>query len=453
MALFGRTRALENIVKEQQKKIESQEQKLQEATDILTYKVETNPTYRGNDYKTYSDAITEINKKYTGTADWGVWAGNIIDVRSAFIIGKGIRIVKIDESANPELEWATQFAKDNSFMMGMPLTYATEAEIEGKILFNLFVDNEMVKARFFSYTIYNYEIIPSAKDYLDYEKVSYREPDTHTTKVIDKPYFVYRKFGGRISDPNDATPKLWRSLTQIDEVDKAYRDKREINRLLAAPTPYIKCETSEEAKYVLEQADKFNFKIKKLLAGTGDFKYVSVDPNSGKPLTDEIEEKLKSISGNTGVPVHFMGLPDLMSNRSTAENLMELIWASTVREREIWESAYTELFRKAMEMQNVMTGTTPLDPNKIEIQIPEISSDEWQALAELWLPLYNSGAITLELLLSKIPDIDIEAERKRKEEEDEKKAEEFEKRKQAIQDNLNDKQNDDDNNQGGLNNE
>jgi len=52
---------------------------------MLTLTDET-ATYVGNKYNTYSSAVEEINKKYIGTADWGVLqTGSIVDLRAAFI--------------------------------------------------------------------------------------------------------------------------------------------------------------------------------------------------------------------------------------------------------------------------------------------------------------------------------------------------------------------------------
>ena len=437
MILFKKRYALEQLVKHQQSTLENQQHKLEEmAVDILTAKADATTTYRGNTYLTYPDAVAEIHKKYTGVAEWGVWAGNIIDVRAAFVVGKGLRVVKVVKEADKELEFAEKFIKDNNLMLSMPLIYAVEGEVEGKFLANLFIEDEIIKVRYVPWTATGYTVKADDRDYLRYIEASYK-PDTGKVVKYSEGEFVYRKWGGRVYNVNEATPKLWRSLTQIDEVDNAYRDQREINRLLAAPTPYIKCETTDEAEWTLTQVRNINMKAKKFLVGTGDLKYVTIPGDTGKPLTDEIVTKLKSISGNTGVPVHFMGLPELMSNRATADNLMELIWASTVKDRQIWQSAYTEILRKAIDMWNIKTGKTPLDPMNVEIQIPEISSAEWDMISTTWLPLYMNHAITLELLLSKIPDIDIEAERKRKEDEDEKAALEFEKRKGEIEDNLN----------------
>ena len=386
---------------------------------ILTAKgVESSNTYKGNEYGSYKEAVAEIGAKYFGTAKWGVWAGNIIDVRSAFIIGRGLRIVNTGDSKGPEMDWANEFMDYNRFEISLPIIFANEAEIEGKFLSKLFIDEEdkeyarndyKIKARYMSWRDYAYTVVANAKDYLRYEKIKYQE-DT-IDKFIPEAEFVYRKFGGRVSDPNSATPKLWRSLTQIDDISKAYRDWRKINSLFASPTPTFTFAEAKDAETFSKQI--INWKIGKRVAIKGDFKYVVPDISFSSNLKEEILMKLKSLSGNTGVPVHFIGLPDLMSNRATAENLMELIWASTRNEREIWESAYTEIVRKAMLMRNLKRKSNILDPRKVKVEIPEISSSDWEQLEKVYMPLFKFGAISLHLLLSKIPNINIEEEEKR----------------------------------------
>jgi hypothetical protein len=403
--------------------------------DILTNKLRetSTSTYVGNEYTNYNAAITEINDKYVGTADWGCWSGNIIDVRSAFIIGKGLKIVKVEDNAEREMEWAKEFFRINDLYLYLPITFTTEAEIEGKFLAKLFYDENaganfkpsldggnnlsgMIKVRFISWQTYQYIIATNPNDYLNY--ISAKSNPEGEKLSLSEDEFVYRKFGGRASDPNQATPKLWRSLTQIDEISQAYRDWREINRIFAAPFLYLKCSTEKEVKKLGDLITRMNFRIKKLLWGTADPIYLTPDARAFEMLEKEIVTKLKSVSGNTGVPVHFMGLPDLMSNRSTAENLMELIWASTKKEREIWESAYTEVLRKSMIMYNDISKKTPLDPMKLEIQIPEVDESEWLHLEKVWLPLYVQDAITLETLLSKIPTLDMGIEEKRRKKQD-----------------------------------
>ena len=94
-----------------------------------------------------------------------------------------------------------------------------------------------------------------------------------------------------------------------------------------------------------------------------------------------------------------------MSNRSTADTLFDMVAASTHRERRIWASFYTELFDRAIELANT-EFQAGLKPGLIEAEIPEHSSKTMLELKENWLPLFEAQALSLETLLSKIPDLD-----------------------------------------------
>jgi hypothetical protein len=122
-------------------------------------------------------------------------------------------------------------------------------------------------------------------------------------------------------------------------------------------------------------------------------------------LQKEITTNIQLISGNTGVPVHFLGFPELMSNRSTADTLFDMVAASTHRERRIWMSFYTELFDRAIALANA-GFQAGLRPGLVEAQIPEVSSKTMFELKDNWLPLFESGVLSLETLLAKIPDLD-----------------------------------------------
>ncbi|MDP4879928.1 MAG: hypothetical protein NWR36_08580, partial [Opitutales bacterium] len=89
-----------------------------------------------------------------------------------------------------------------------------------------------------------------------------------------------------------------------------------------------------------------------IFAGCGD-KAASDDASSapaasntapaagGTSLTTEINTIAKIISGATGIPIHYLGFTDLMSNRATAEDLAELVNVTTSHEREAWKSGIT----------------------------------------------------------------------------------------------------------------
>ena len=414
--IFGFKKRQKEILelKNQNKELAGQ---VQEMASILTYKYETNDDYRGNEYNTYDAAIGEIENKYKGTADWGIWAGNIIDIRASFIVGKGLKAVVIGDGADREYAWVDDYLQRNNLVLKMPLIYAVEGEIDGKMLFCIYEGEKTggeegetePKIMYRSYRDFNYYITSDPRDYTKYILAEYNANGNNVT--WDEADFAYRKFGGRVSDPNSATPKLWRSLDQIDDVSKAMRDLRSVNNVMGNPIPYFQCASGEESKRVGEWlAANKNWRLQKALHGTADFKFVEITAANSEILTKEIINKLKIISSNTGVPIHFLGFTDQMSNRATADSLMDSMWASAKKDREIWESLYTELIRKVMAKQNLMEGKTPLDPYKIKIEVNEVTTKEFEYLERVYLPLFRENAISLETLLSKIPEMDVKAE-------------------------------------------
>jgi hypothetical protein len=403
---------------------------IQMAKDILSLS-EQSRKYISNKYKNYESAVLEIENKYNATADWGViQTGNIIDIRAAFIMSEGIKLTV--PQGQPEESDAMKFAIDfldyNDLMEEVGQEFAKEAEIEGKILLKLFWDEKakMVSARYISWLSTKYTIETNPQDYLDYIRAKWTPLDTQKEEVLEAPVFVYKKFGGRINKPNTAAPKVMKCLSQIDDLDQALRDLREINRLFAAPifTQIFKGDKAK-AKAAAADIDESNWKIKKALTTTADeVKYVQPSMQGVDALVSEITNLAKMISGTTGVPVHFLGLPDLLSNRATADNLMDLAYASTLKERKIWTGAYLELLAKAMAFYNEKKGiaqkSSALKPEAVGLEIPFVSAQNWAAIEKVFLPLSLAGKISDELILSKIPGVDVKQELKRQTETKEK---------------------------------
>ena len=394
-------------------------------SDDITTVISAEDKYKGNKYQTYSEAVNEIHSKYNGNADWGVLqTGNIIDTRSAFIIGQGINIIGDKKDAQKELDFIHEFFNFNDLDREGAQEFAKEAEIEGKYLGKLFWHEKakMVALRFVSWTEYNYKIIADPNDYLRYEKATWKKNNTVTTLTEDQ--FVYKKFGGRVNKPDDSPPKIAKCLTQIEHLDKALRDWREIDRLFAAPTPHIECKTAEEAKKMNDLLEAKNiFKIRKMFAHTGTFKYTSPDPGHYQSIKDEILSNTQIISGTVGMPVHFLGYPELMSNRSTAWDLKDLVNASTLKERKIWQGGYEEIIEKAMAMWSAKGNKQKLDPSKISVEIPFWSQEQWDRFEKVYLPGYIAGAFSLEYILSQLPGLDVEKEMARREQETERNME------------------------------
>ena len=423
-------------------KLEGQVHKLQHLIkDDMLSLLDATTTYKSNAYPTYESAVAEIGRKYTGTADWGVLqTGNIIDLRSAFIIGDGITVSEKEEGAEKEVEWAEKFLEYNDLDREVAQEFAKEAEIEGKIALKLALEEDkdveekedkyMVSVRFISWADRKYKVIPNPLDYLDYQKLEWKETGDHKAETLEAKEFVYKKFGGRIMNPNEAAPKIMKCLTQIEGLDKAERDWRQINHIFAGPILYAECEEGKTVAIALAALADKNFKLKKVLAGTFKLSFLTLDIKGIESLEREIISLIKLISGTTGIPVHFLGFVELMSNRATAENLMEMINAATTKERQTWIGAYEEVIKKAMVMWNEaalqgMSKGAKLDPDKIKVDIPIITKEHYDRIEKIFLPAAIAGKLSDEAFLTMIPGFDVKAELERKEEKEKSELEQI----------------------------
>ena len=416
--------------------LEGEVKKLRKAQELLVDNIlavqENEVTYTGNAYKTYSDAVEEISDKYSGIADWGsVQVGNIVDIRAAYIIGQGIKIKAVDDQAEAELEFAQKFIETAGLDHELAQDLAREAEIEGKILIKIFpiqLQQPVIMGqpepplqigmRWISWTTNKYTVNVDEEDYLKIINVTW-QPMSKPLVTLLPDAFVYKRFAGRLDVPNDTMPRVGKCLTQIENLDKALRDWRQINKLYAAPTPEIECANAQQAQSVNAEIKSINWKIGKFFAHTGAFNYKQPSSEGQKAIESEIITLMKLISGATGVPIHFLGAPELTTKYGAAnEGLLELIAMSTSKEREIWRGAYKELLTKAMKLWNATTKKTPLDPEKIDIELPQITKEQWDRVTATWLELYTAGAISLQTLLEQIPGLDVEEELAEKEKRD-----------------------------------
>lgn len=431
---FKSNRSMKVHVQELEKKITKlqQDQELL-VKDILTYE-ETMAKYKGNDYPKYEIAVEAISNKYKNISDWGcVMTGAIIDLRAAFILGEGVKISHASDidkgQAVQELKFVNDFFEYNDLDAEMSQEIAKEAEIEGKIALRLVYEKEpfkewdgMISARFIPWTSKKYRVFTDPNDYLWYKELKWTPQGQQKEEILTEESFVYKKFGGRINDPNDAQPKIMKCLTLVDRLDHALKDLREINHLFASPTPIVKCVDDREVAAVSKLVKDINWKIGKLFVTTGVFSFQTIDSSANQNLIAEIETLIKMISGTTGIPIHFLGLLDLLRNRATGDNTRELVNAATSREREIWRGAYEETITKAMNMFNATANaqkSVKLDPTKISVEIPQVTQEQWDRIEKVLIPASTAGIVTKEFVASQIPGVDQDEEAKRKAKNDE----------------------------------
>ena len=401
--------------------------------------------YTSNPYPTYESAVAEIDRKYRGTADWGVLqSGCIIDLRAAFIVGDGLIVSAEGDEAEKELEWVENFLEYNDLDREVVQEFAKEAEIEGKIALKLALEEDKeedeevdeekkkwkVSVRFISWLDKKYKVETNPQDYLDYQKLAWKASGDTKAETLEAKEFVYKKFGGRIMNPNEAAPKIMKCLPQIEGFDKALWDWRNINHIFAGPVLYAKCEDDKEVNLMLNAFNDKNFKLKKILAGTAEMSFIKLDIGGVASIEKELADLAKVISGATGIPVHWLGFVDLMSNRATAEDLINMINGATTKERQTWIGAYEEVIKKAMVMWNNaakkgMSKDEQLDPDKIKVDIPIITKMHYDRLEKIFLPAVIAGKISDEAFLAMLPGFDVKVELERKEKKEQSELEQL----------------------------
>lgn len=403
--------------------------------DALTGE-ESSALYGTNNYKDYSKAIQAVNSKYENAAVWGNGlTANIVDFRAAVTVSSGpqYRPAKrsaiaqkdedgkaigarsengsskaIDESAEAEMEFVRAFFEANDLNHEGPQELGREGEIEGRVAVVLDWDEtqKQVIFRHLPWIDYRYTETKNKKNQKKIDKIEW---DANGAAAIEKgsaegDLLVCRRFAGRPRAKHPTT-KVMRSLTQIEYVDQAFRDWREIDRLYGAPVPDFEFKTKEEAE-AFRNEFKVNWKIKRAMIHNGVFSYKGPDMSGVVSIEKEIQRQACFISGTTGYPLQFL-LPDMLANRSTSENIMESALVHTASERAIWTGFYEELVSKAMKLYSLKTSKKALDPSKITISISLMTTEQWNRLVTFWLPAYRDELVSREAALSNIPDFNV----------------------------------------------
>jgi hypothetical protein len=406
--------------------------------DALTGE-ESSSLYGANNYKDYSKTVQAVNTKYENGAVWGnSLTANIIDFRAAVTVssgpqyrpskrsaiptkdeeGKAVgtrgengKAGTIEESADAEMEFVRAFFEANDLNHEGPQELGREGELEGRVVVTLDwnEDQKQVILKHLPWIDYRYTETRDKKNPKRINEITWAAngaADIAAGTAKDD-LLVCRHFSGRARAKHPTT-KVMRCLTQIEYVDQAFRDWREIDRLYGSPIPDFEFKTKEEAE-AFQKDFKFNWKIKRAMIHNGTFAYKGPDMAGVDSIEREIKRQACFISGTTGYPLQFL-LPDMLSNRSTSENIMESALVHTASERAIWTGFYEELVQKAMQLYAEKTSKKALDPSKISISISLMTKEQWDRLVNFWLPAWRDELVTREAALANIPDFNVREE-------------------------------------------
>ena len=390
--------------------------------DALTGSPKANTTskIRKNNFGTYSKQVNTIKENYLARSAYGVTLTRaVIDYRAAFICGGGIS-VKADSPAAQK--WVDNFLDVNKLSSIRLIQIVELLEKEGKALIIIkrdgVGDESNIRIRIQPWTEIEYHV--DVDEYRDPISVEIFE---NKKDIKNKKYagnnFVYINIGGCVEDIDITPPPIANVLTEIENYERALFDLRASNHVFGTNRMAIETKTREDANYIQAKLNEAAWDPEKSYTMPAKAYYLSPPAGGIESVRGEMALNVKIISANTGLPVHWIGWTDLMSNRATAETLDELIKFVTKKQRTAIAEGYDELIQKAAAIARAFGETIP--EFEADIELPNITSADLAALNDIYLPLKMEGAISMQTLRGLIPGIDPAEEEKQIEKEEKEK--------------------------------
>jgi hypothetical protein len=354
--------------------------------------------------------------KYRGVAEKGIEVvKRVVNVRRAFVLPKGVGLWAADaKGAGNEMAFLREHVDANNLNEALAQDYVRESELQGKVLVRLVWDDALkqVMHRYIPWDVYRYRIFVDASDARKITRFVYTDPRTKKEVTIPAEEAVFRAFNATLNSC-DGAPTLGPVLHVCDNVSDALRDLRKLNRITATVTPWFETEDSETAEQIIKDIKARGWKIGMAYAGAkAKFSLVSPSGASSAVLENEIRLGMQIISGVSGVSLHFLGFPDMLSNRAVATEMNEPIEVASAADLTAWRGFYEEAFDKAIALWN-REMNPEMRPGLVKPLLTNVSQKMWERVRDTWLPLFQAGAVSAERLLRELPDTDVEDEMKR----------------------------------------
>ena len=375
--------------------------------------------------KNFYNSLTLIYRGMNNLLEFGnSGIQNVITYRRSWIMSKDTK-VSCEDEYEAEEEWIEAFERHNKMNI-LRQRFATNGEIEGKVLIVLMVDaaSQMIVPRVFNFVDYFYEI-----DFNEFgEPVQVRYTLGNKEYKVGPDRFIYctMTMSENYLDHRITPSSVFFVLEQIINSDKAYQNWRYVNDRFAKTTPMFEMETWQDASKVSqilngksEDLTNPHERGKKWKVGEGlafaKGKSYTLDFNADgiESLKGEITACAQKISGHTGIPIFLLGFPELIGGgRATAEEMAEAITNKTITERIIWEEKLKEVYSKAMILSNEYFGTT-LNPDCISVRIPPVSLAEINSMITTYESAVDKKYISKRTFRDMLPGIDNDEEEER----------------------------------------
>lgn len=370
----------------------------------------------GNDYTDRSTAVKTLKAKYMNEESWGCpFIQRIVNIRRAMVMPYGVRTSPIDgmdaedSSYQAAKNVVDRFLDVNDFNEGFGIDLAKEGELEGNVLVDLSrwdTKNHTVRLIYRPLSDYEYTVYRETDDPGKIKDVRWKEGNTFETASLPEKDLSFVYFNGLLNGfagvPTSATV-----LSTCENLHKSLMHWHRFNSYFAKVTPIFECATEEEADKVREQIASSGWKLEQAFALAGKFRYESPQAASvADTLKGEITISVQVVAGHTGVGPHFLGFPNLMSNRSTSESLGEPNEVVSIAEISRWRQFYEDMFDKVIRKHNQQMGRK-VQEGLVKPKLLPMSDRQWKRAMEFWLPARKDSLISRELFLKNVPDVDV----------------------------------------------
>ena len=350
-----------------------------------------------NQYLSYGTQVDETYRKYRGKSDWGCApVRTIIDTRTSFIAGEGLAIASKDEVFTT---WVKKFLKASRLSGSQFFDAVLGAELAGRILFVLspVIGSLPILTRYPYNKASTYKIVDGS---LVFEKGGNKT-------VIAPDRFTHIRPSGDDCQFDEAPTRTGLVLTDCENYDRALKDIRRTNYVAARITPAFHTESNEETESLRQNLARTGWRIGQAFIGTATLSFIQATIATLDNLKGELASIAKNISAVTGVPVHWLGHTDLMSNRATAEDLYQMISNATSRDRTMVAEGIYELIVKAQAMY-IDSGGTEISAvqDDFTVTIPSIDYGRFESMIKALSVAYMDTAISIDDYRSFIPGID-----------------------------------------------
>jgi len=315
----------------------------------------------------------------------------------------------VDEKKEQVKEFINKFIKWNKLEGEGLIEIGECGEMEGKVLIvlnpGMLNEKKVIKIEVFDFYTNKYDIVRDLKT-KEITKITYGDNGKGQPYIITPDRAVFIQFSGKKSDHVKTPPRIANVLTQIENYSRAKYDLRKNNHLFAKTTPFFKTIDAASATSINNDIKKKKWVVGMGYAGSADFSYQSQSTGASDSIDKERIMDMKDIATTVGIPILLMNYPELMSNRATADTMMEMLSQSSKKERLKMQSGMIELFQKAMafaEKEKIEGAIN--EPDMFDINIPLITLDNLKALIETWCVLMEKKIVSKKTVQGKVPGI------------------------------------------------